>query len=258
VTAPFLNIATYRFVPLADLPALRQRLWDAAQAQGIRGTVLLAEEGINLCLAGPTDGIAAWLATARAQPGLQDLPTKDSWSATQPFGRLKVKIKREIIRMDMPADLAAVAPAAGRAPAVSAATLARWIGQGHCDAGRPLALLDTRNGFEVDAGAFEGAIDWRLQKFSDFPAALADHRDALAGHTVVSYCTGGIRCEKAALVMQGLGLPHALQLDGGILQYFEDTGGAAPGWRGSCFVFDDRVALAPDLQPAGTPAASPA
>jgi len=258
VTAPLLNIATYRFVPLADLPALRQRLWDAAQAQGIRGTVLLAEEGINLCLAGPTDGIAAWLATARAQPGLQDLPTKDSWSATQPFGRLKVRIKREIIRMDMPADLAAVAPAAGRAPAVSAATLARWIGQGHCDAGRPLALLDTRNGFEVDAGAFEGAIDWRLQKFSDFPAALADHRDALAGHTVVSYCTGGIRCEKAALVMQGLGLPHALQLDGGILQYFEDTGGAAPGWRGRCFVFDDRVALAPDLQPAGTPAASPA
>nr|MDH4390533.1 sulfurtransferase [Aquabacterium sp.] len=122
---PFLNIASYRFVPQADLPALRQRLFDTAQAQGVRGTVLLAEEGINLCLAGPPEGIAAWLAAARTQPGLDSLPTKDSWSATQPFARLKVKIKREIIRMDMPADMAAVAPASGRAPAVSAATLAR-------------------------------------------------------------------------------------------------------------------------------------
>ena len=250
MTAPFLNIATYRFVPLADLPALRQRLFEAAQAQGIRGTVLLAEEGINLCLAGPAEGIAAWLALARTQPGLDSLPTKDSWSASQPFGRLKVKIKPEIIRMNMPA----VRPASGRAPAVSAATLARWIGQGHCDAGRPLALLDTRNAFEVDAGAFDGAIDWRLQKFSDFPAAVAAHRAALAGHTVVSYCTGGIRCEKAALVMQDLGLDHALQLEGGILKYFEDTGGTAPGWRGSCFVFDDRVALTPSLTPSLAPA----
>jgi UPF0176 protein len=242
----FLNIATYRFTPLADLPALRQRLFDTAEAHAVRGTVLLAEEGINLCLAGPADGIAAWLAAARATPGLEDLPTKDSWSDAQPFGKLKVKIKREIIRMNMPT----VRPAAGRAPAVDARTLARWLAQGHCDEGRPVTMLDTRNGFEVDAGAFEGAVDWRLAKFSDFPAALAAHRDQFAGHTVVSYCTGGIRCEKAALVMQDMGLDHALQLEGGILKYFEDTGGAAPGWRGACFVFDERVALAPDLQPA--------
>ncbi len=242
----YLNIATYRFTPLADLPALRQRLFDIAEAHAVRGTVLLAEEGINLCLAGPADGIAAWLAAARATPGLEDLPTKDSWSDAQPFGKLKVKIKREIIRMNMPT----VRPAAGRAPAVDARTLARWLAQGHCDEGRPVAMLDTRNGFEVDAGAFEGAVDWRLARFSDFPAALAAHRDQFAGHTVVSYCTGGIRCEKAALVMQDMGLDHALQLEGGILKYFEDTGGAAPGWRGACFVFDERVALAPDLQPA--------
>ena len=251
----FLNIATYRFTPLADLPALRQRLFDTAQAHGVRGTVLLAGEGINLCLAGAADGIAGWLAVARTQPGLDGLPTKDSWSASQPFGRLKVKIKPEIIRMNMPA----IAPASGRAPAVSATTLARWLDQGHCDAGRPLALLDTRNGFEVDAGAFDGAVDWRLQKFSDFPAALAAHRQTLAGHTVVSYCTGGIRCEKAALMMQQLGLPDVLQLEGGILKYFADTGGAAPGWRGSCFVFDDRVALAPSLAPVNpAPSLAPA
>jgi UPF0176 protein len=245
VPDPILNIATYRFTPLVDLPGLRQQLFDAARAQDIRGTVLLAEEGINLCLAGPPAGIAAWLARLRRTPGLADLPTKDSWSASQPFGRLKVKIKPEIIRMNMPT----VRPAAGRAPAVGATTLARWLAQGHCDAGRPLKLLDTRNAFEVDAGGFEGAVDWRLQKFSDFPAALAAHRHELAGHTVVSYCTGGIRCEKAALVMQALGLDHSLQLEGGILKYFEDTGGAAPGWRGACFVFDQRVALAPSLEP---------
>ena len=249
---PILNIASYRFVALDELPALRQRLFDAAQAQGLSGTVLLAEEGINLCLAGPAAGIAAWLAVLRADPRFAGLATKDSWSAAAPFQRLKVKVKREIIRMNLPA----LRPAAGRAPAVAAATLARWIEQGHDDTGRPIKLLDTRNAFEVDAGAFDGAVDWRLRKFSDFPGALAAHRNELAGHTVVSYCTGGIRCEKAALVMQDLGIDHALQLDGGILKYFEDTGGAAPGWRGDCFVFDERVALAPDLQPAPVAPAS--
>lgn len=241
---PILNIATYRFVALDELPALRQRLFDAAQAQGLKGTVLLAEEGINLCLAGPEAGVRAWLDAVRALPPFAGLPAKESWSAVLPFQRLKVKVKRELIRMNMPA----IRPAAGRAPAVPAVTLARWIEQGHDDAGRPIKLLDTRNGFEVDAGAFDGAVDWRLHKFSDFPAALAAHRDELAGHTVVSYCTGGIRCEKAALVMTQLGLDHHYQLEGGILKYFEDTGGRAPGWRGRCFVFDERVGLDAALQ----------
>lgn len=236
---PFLNIASYRFTPLDDLPALRRQLFDAAQVQGLLGTVLLAEEGLNLCLAGAPEGIQAWLALLRADPRFADLATKDSHSARQPFQRLKVKIKREIIRMNM----TAVAPAAGRAPAVDAATLMRWISQGRCDAGRPLKLLDTRNSFEVDAGAFHGALDWRLQKFSDFPAALAAHRAELDGHTVVSYCTGGIRCEKAALLMQGQGLDHSFLLDGGILKYFEATAGLAPGWQGRCFVFDERAVL---------------
>ena len=238
-TPPTLNIASYRFVPLDDLPALRQRLWQVASEEGLKGTVLLAEEGLNLCLAGPEAGVNTWLAALRGDARLADLAVQQSWSAVQPFQRLKIKIKAEIIRMNQPA----VRPAAGRAPAVTAATLARWTAQGHDDAGRPLKLLDTRNGFEVEAGAFEGAVDWRLQKFSDFPAALAAHRAELAGHTVVSYCTGGIRCEKAALLMQGLGLEHVYQLEGGILKYFEDTQGRAPGWRGKCFVFDERAGL---------------
>ena len=242
-TTPTLNIASYRFVPLDDLPALRQRLWQVASDQGLKGTVLLAAEGINLCLAGPAAGVDAWLAALRGDARFADLAVKPSWSAHQPFQRLKVKVKAEIIRMNQPGVVHEVRPSAGRAPAVTAATLARWIAQGHDDTGRPIKLLDTRNGFEVDAGAFDGAVDWRLQKFSDFPAALAAHRAEFDGHTVVSYCTGGIRCEKAALLMQGLGLAHSWQLEGGILKYFEDTQGQAPGWRGKCFVFDERAGL---------------
>lgn len=246
MASDILNIAAYRFVPLDGLAALRDRLWQRADRNGLKGTVLLAEEGINLCLAGSREGVADWLAALATEPGLAGLRPKESWSETQPFKRLKVKLKREIIRMDLPA----IQPAAGRAPALPAATLARWIAQGRCDEGRPIKLLDTRNAFEVDAGAFDGAVDWRLRKFSDFPAALAAHRDALAGHTVVSYCTGGIRCEKAALLMQQAGLDHGWQLEGGILKYFEDTGGTAPGWRGHCFVFDQRIGLDAGLQAA--------
>ena len=246
MSLPILNVAAYRFVALAGLPALRQRLFDAAQARGLLGTVLLAEEGINLVLAGAPAALREWLATLGCDARFANLACKESFSATPPFERLKVKVKAEIIRMNMPA----IRPDQQRAPAVSAATLARWIEQQQDDDGRPLALLDTRNAFEVDAGAFDGAIDWRLSKFSDFPAALAVHREALAGHRVVSYCTGGIRCEKAAIVMQQLGIEHSAQLDGGILRYFEDTGGRAPGWHGECFVFDERVALDASLQAA--------
>ena len=245
MTGPILNVSTYRFVPLDDLPALRERLHHAAESRGLKGTVLLAEEGINLFLAGPVAEVRGWLDELRADARFAGLDAKESFSAEVPFKRLKVKIKREIIRMNMPA----IRPIEGRAPAVEPATLARWIEQGYDDDGRPLAMLDTRNGFEVDAGAFEGAIDWRLTRFSEFPAALEAHREALAQHRVVSYCTGGIRCEKAAIVMQQMGLAHGVQLEGGILRYFELTGGRAPGWRGRCFVFDERVALDAGLQP---------
>ncbi len=240
---PILNVSAYCFTPLAELPALRERLLKAATERQLKGTVLLAEEGINLFLAGVPDQVQEWLSWLRQDARFASLQVKASSSAAVPFKRLKVKIKPEIIRMDMPV----IRPALGRAPAVSASTLARWLQQGQDDQGRPLLLLDTRNGFEVDLGTFEGAMDWRLSKFSDFPKALAAHREQLQGHTVVSYCTGGIRCEKAALVMQQMGLPHAVQLEGGILKYFEETGGAAPGWRGDCFVFDERGALDADL-----------
>jgi len=238
-----LNVSGYLFVPLPDAPALRERLFGAAQERGVKGTILLAEEGINLFLAGFPADLRGFLALLREDPRLADLQVKESWSDALPFRHLRVKVKREIIRMNHPA----IRPAAGRAPALDAATLKRWLDQGHDDAGRPVVTLDTRNGFEVEYGSFDGAIDWHLQKFSDFPQALQAHLSELQGKTVVSYCTGGIRCEKAALVMQEAGLQDVWQLEGGILKYFEETGGAH--FRGTCFVFDEREAVDPQLQP---------
>ncbi len=242
-SGPILNISCYLFVSLTDTAALRDRLHAHAESLGLKGTVLIAEEGINLFLAGPADAVNAWVADLRADARFAALTPKESWGDSQPFQRLKVKVKHEIIRMNRPTVRPDRAPRAAALPAV---TLARWLDQGHDDDGRPVVMLDTRNGFEVDHGAFDGAIDWRLHKFSDFPDALAAHREELLGKTVVSYCTGGIRCEKAAMVLEAEGLT-AWQLDGGILKYFEETGGKH--YHGGCFVFDERESLAPDLRP---------
>lgn len=242
-SGPILNISCYLFVSLTDTAALRDRLEARALALDLKGTVLIAEEGINLFLAGPAEAVNAWVDELRADARFATLTPKESWSEVQPFQRLKVKVKPEIIRMNRPAVRPDQAP---RAPALPPATLLRWLDQGVDDEGREVVMLDTRNGFEVDAGAFDGAIDWRLHKFSDFPDALAAHRDELAGKTVVSYCTGGIRCEKAAMLLQEQGLT-AWQLDGGILKYFEDTGGRH--YHGNCFVFDDRRGVNADLSP---------
>ncbi|SAI26267.1 rhodanese superfamily protein [Bordetella ansorpii] len=237
------NIAAYKFVTLDALPALREQMLARTGAAGLKGTVLLTPEGINLFLAGSDEGIQSFLAWLRADARFADLDVKFSWSDDVPFGKMLVKIKREIIRMDHPA----IRPEAGRAPSVDGPTLARWLAQGHDDAGRELLLLDTRNAFEVDVGTFEGAVDWRIDRFTQFPAAVQAHLDDLRDKTVVSFCTGGIRCEKAAIYMAEAGVPHVLQLEGGILKYFEETGGV--GFKGHCFVFDERVALDPALAP---------
>jgi UPF0176 protein len=236
-----LNVSAYKFVALDDCDALRESLFERAQAARLRGTLLLAPEGINLFLAGAASPLRQFLQDLQADPRFSGLPVKESWSQTAPFRKLRVKVKREIIRMNHPT----IRPQVGRAPAVDAATVRRWLDQGHDDHGQPVVTLDTRNAFEVDEGTFEGAIDWRLSKFSDFPAAVQAHRQALEGKTVVSFCTGGIRCEKAALYLREAGLRDVWQLEGGILRYFEEVGGAH--YRGHCFVFDERRALDEDL-----------
>lgn len=237
-----LNISCYKFTPLPDAAALRDTLAQRAQALDLKGTVLLAEEGINFFLAGPAAQVRAFVDALREDERFADLAPKESWSDAVPFRKMLVKVKREIIRMDHPS----IRPAGGRAPSVAPATLRRWLEQGHDDEGREVVTLDTRNDYEVDEGAFEGTIDWRLNKFTEFPPALRAHKAQLAGKTVVSYCTGGIRCEKAALLMQDEGVEHVYQLEGGILKYFEETDGKF--YNGGCFVFDERDALSTDLE----------
>jgi UPF0176 protein len=243
VVADILNISAYQFVELPDAHQLRPVLTERAQRLQLKGTVLLALEGINLFLAGPTDAVREWLNELRTDPRLADLQAKESWSTHQPFKRLRVKVKNEIIRMNHPT----IRPALGRAPAVAPATVKRWLDQGHDDQGRAVVTLDTRNAFEVDVGGFIGAIDWRLTKFSEFPQAAQSHLTELQHKTVISYCTGGIRCEKAAIYLQELGLDSVYQIEGGILKYFEEVG--QDHYQGDCFVFDEREALHADLSP---------
>jgi UPF0176 protein len=238
-----LNTAAYHFVPIADPEALAGQLHAWADAGGLRGTSLVAGEGINLFLAGEEGAIHAFFEQLRADLRFAAIRIKFSHSRMQPFARLKTKVKPEIIsfRRDD------ASPLAGRAPAVAPATLAQWLQQGHDDQGRRVVLLDTRNQQEVEYGTFEAAMTLPIDRFTDLPAALEPHRQALADATVVSFCTGGIRCEKAALWMHEAGMDNVLQLDGGILGYFEQVGGQ--GYQGRCFVFDERVALDAGLNP---------
>jgi len=239
-----LNIAAYHFTEIADPSPFREQLRARCEALALKGTVLVAGEGINLFLAGPADAIGLFLAELKRDPRFAGIAVKHSESETVPFQRLRVKLKKEIItfrKFDL-------LPGKERAPAVEPRQLAQWLQQGRDDAGREIVLLDTRNGQEVAHGSFVNALTLPIAKFTDLPEALEPHRDSLRGKTIVSFCTGGIRCEKAALWMQNAGYENVLQLEGGILGYFEHVGGAH--YDGGCFVFDERVSLGADLKPA--------
>jgi UPF0176 protein len=215
----YINIAAYKFVTLDDTVDKRPQYLALCNQLGLKGTILLSPEGINLFLAGWRESIDQFLK------------------------RMLVKLKREIITMNHPL----IQPEKGRAPAVDAITLKRWLDQGHDDTGKPIVMVDTRNAFEVDVGSFDRTVDYRIGKFSEFPDVIARHKDELDGKTVVTFCTGGIRCEKAAIHMKNVGFDSVYQLDGGILKYFEQVGG--DHYTGDCFVFDHRTALNPRLEP---------
>lgn len=238
------NTAAYHFTPIADPEALCATLLARAEAAALRGTVLVAGEGINLFLAGDEAGIESFYAALHADPRFAGMRVKTSHSRMQPFARLKAKVKPEIISFRIEDGQPLAFP---RAPSVAPATLQRWLRQGHDDAGKPVVMLDTRNIQEIEYGTFQDALVLPITKFTDLPDALAPHREALRDSTVVSFCTGGIRCEKAALWMRNDGMDNVLQLEGGILGYFEDVGGE--GYDGRCFVFDERVALDAELKP---------
>ena len=238
-----LNIAAYLFVDIADVPAVAEAIRSQCEARGLLGSVLVAGEGINLFLVGDEADVRGFLGWLRGDVRFAGIVAKESWSTHVPFARLKVKEKREIV----PFAGRAAGVGEARAPGVDALTLQRWIRAGHDDEGKPLLLLDTRNREEFGFGTFAGALTLPIDNFTELPEALAPHREALADATVVSFCTGGIRCEKAALWLRHDGMDNLLQLDGGILGYFEEVGGQ--GYDGRCFVFDERVALDAELKP---------
>jgi UPF0176 protein len=236
---PVINLAGYKFVALDTLHELKNRLDQSVRELALKGTILLSSEGINIVVAGADAATRQFEALIHADARLADLRFKRSRSTDQPFARMRVKIKPEIITLRVPG----LDPARQRAPALSAKELRRWL-----DEGRDIVLLDTRNAFEVAAGTFDKAVDLGLRSFGEF-AQAADRLDAsLKDKTVVTFCTGGIRCEKAAPLLMASGFRSVYQLDGGILQYFEECGDAH--FKGRCFVFDQRVTLDGNLQPA--------
>lgn len=231
-----INIAAYKFISLADLQALRERLQTQCKLWKLRGTILLSPEGINLFVAGGRTEIDLLLQELRAIPGLEGLRPKESVSERQPFNRMLVRIKREIIAFGVPG----ISPGLRTSPKVAPEELKRWL-----DEGRPITLLDTRNDYEVKLGTFKNSVTLGLDHFRNFPAAVENLPEDLKQRPLVMFCTGGIRCEKAGPYLEGIGFEQVFQLDGGILKYFDDCGGEH--YAGECFVFDQRVALDPEL-----------
>ena len=234
------NVAAYKFANLDNLVETRDALRVLTVSRDLRGVILLSTEGVNLSLAGGRDGVDVVLDRVRAIPGVGDFPLKETLSDTRPFNRMLVKIKREIIPFGVPG----IDPAAYTSARLAPAEMKRWL-----DEGRPVTLLDARNRFEVEAGTFKGAVAIGIENFRDFPAAVERLPEAMKHQPVVTFCTGGIRCEKAAPYLEQAGFTEVYQLDGGILDYFKACGDAH--YEGECVVFDQRGALKPDLESSG-------
>jgi RluA family pseudouridine synthase len=237
MTAVFTNIAAYKFARLTELKPLRERLLARCKELSLKGTILLSTEGVNLFVAGGAAEIEALLADLRAIPGLAELAPKYSESAGQPFTRMLVRIKREIIAFGVEG----IDPAARTSPKLPARELKRWL-----DEGRPVTLLDTRNDYEVRLGTFAGARVLPISHFRQFPDAVRALPEEMKEQPIVMFCTGGIRCEKAGPFMEREGFSNVHQLEGGILKYFEEVGGEH--YEGECFVFDQRVGVDPALR----------
>ncbi|SFR96865.1 rhodanese-related sulfurtransferase [Sphingomonas jatrophae] len=241
---PALSVAAlYRFARFADPAAIQAPLERICRAQGIRGTLLLAAEGINGTIAGPHDGIAAVLDHIRALPDCADLDVKLSSATAMPFHRLKVRLKREIVTMGQP----------GIDPRASVGTYVEAQDWNALIADPDTIVIDTRNRYEVAVGSFAGAIDPQTDSFRDFPAWFRRRREDLLGRgrppKVAMFCTGGIRCEKSTAFLKQEGIEQVFHLKGGILNYLAQVPAEESLWQAECFVFDERVAIGHGLTP---------
>lgn len=233
--------ALYHFAPLPDPAALKPPLRALCEASGVRGTLILASEGVNGTIAGPRAGIDAVLDHIRAWPGCAALVWKESAAARMPFGRIKVRIKPEIVTMGVP----------GTDPT---AHVGRYVPPADWNAlisDPDVAVIDTRNDYEVAIGSFRGAVDPGTRSFREFPGWWRENAHRFAGKRIAMFCTGGIRCEKSTNYLLSQGVPEVFHLQGGILKYLEETPPEASLWDGACFVFDQRVSLTHGLKPGG-------
>lgn len=232
------NVAGYYFTTLDDCAKLKLSYQALGKRWGVRGTILLSTEGINVVLSGSAHAIEQVCQSIQRDPRFAAMRFKISHSDTLVFKRFLVKVKPEIITLKQ----AGIKPQQKTAERVSATTLKQWL-----DEGRPVVLLDTRNDYEIAFGHFNHAVDLKLQHFVDFPAHVENIDPNLKTQPIVTYCTGGIRCEKASAYLLEAGFNQVYQLDGGILQYFAECGNAH--YAGECFVFDKRIAVDHNLQP---------
>ncbi|MEE1611058.1 oxygen-dependent tRNA uridine(34) hydroxylase TrhO [Microvirga sp. CF3016] len=229
--------ALYQFVPLPDFRALKDPLHTLCLDLGIKGTLLLAHEGINGTVAGTQESVDALMAELRDgalfRGRLDNLELKFSTAAEMPFKRMKVRLKKEIVTLGDPQ----TDPLRRVGTYVSPAEWNRLLDE------PGIVLLDTRNDFEVEMGTFEGAVDPRIKRFSEFKDFVKTELDPQRHRKVAMFCTGGIRCEKASSYMLAQGFEEVFHLKGGILKYLEEVPAAESRWNGGCFVFDERVAL---------------
>lgn len=231
VSRPVQVAALYRFSRIANPAALRQPLLDLCRANEIRGTLLLAREGVNGTVAGSERAVGALLAHLRAIAGFADLEVKLSSAEKMPFHRMKVRLKKEIVTMGVDN----LDPQAG-----TYVEAADW----NALVSRPdVLMIDTRNDYEVAIGSFAGALDPKTKSFREFPAWAENHRHEIAGRKLAMFCTGGIRCEKATAYMKSLGFGEVYHLKGGVLRYLEEVPVDESLWQGECFVFDERVSV---------------
>jgi UPF0176 protein len=248
-TGAYLTAALYKFVVLADLPARQAALQTLCEASHVKGTLLLASEGINGTIAGPPEGVRAVLAHLQADPLLADIPVKQAWAIKPPFLRLKVRIKKEIVTLGVP----------GVSPTLMAGTYVKPEDWNALIQDPNVIVIDTRNDYEVQIGSFQGAVDPNLKTFSDLPAwvqaqeqaggALAVSHPQGKKPKVAMFCTGGIRCEKSTALLRQQGFDEVYHLQGGILKYLETVPPAQSLWSGECFVFDERVSVGHGLKP---------
>jgi len=234
----YLTAALYKFVSLLNYQALQAPILDACNQHHIKGTLLLAGEGINGTIAGAPEDIRALLAYLKSFPEFSDLEHKESYADTHPFYRMKVKLKKEIVTMGV----------AGVNPNDVVGTYVKPEDWNTLISDPDVILLDTRNDYEVHIGTFKGAVDPKTATFREFPEYVAQHLDKTKHKKVAMFCTGGIRCEKASSFMKQQGFEEVYHLQGGILKYLETVPKEQSMWEGECFVFDQRVAVKHGLE----------